>query len=889
MAESEIITRKKRIDEKLKSPLLNWTIIHNDKVDDYSTLSGHAVEEYPTKTGPADYALFVEGKLLGIIEAKKLSVGAGNVLEQAKRYAKSVPNTVGEWRGYRVPFLYSTNGEIIFHLDVRRKGNSSYQLISFHSPQALLDKYNRDTEKAEKWLKSRPVDEITSLRPYQVSAIERIEESICQGKKTMLLAMATGTGKTFTIISSIYRLLRSGYAKRILFLVDRRALAAQAVSAMSAFETLDGLKLDREYEIYSQRFRRDDIDEDIHFDPKILPEEYLTNPHENHTYIYVSTIQRMSINLLGKDAISDFEYDVDAEKLDIPNNTFDVIIADECHRGYSTKETGRWKYVLDYFDAVKIGLTATPAAHTIAMFKNKVFTYSTEQAILDGYLVDYDAVKIKSDIHINGAFLKEGELVGEVDTETGIEQLDELEDEREFSANEIEQKITSPDSTKRIITAIKKYTDQHEKEFKRFPKMLIFAVNDLPHISHADEVVRTCKEVYGRGDDFVMKITGSPTVDRPLQKIRQFRNRPEPKIVVTVDMLTTGVDIPAIEMIVFMRMVKSRILWVQMLGRGTRLCPEIYKDKFTIIDCFDGGLIEYFKNTTDFDVKLQKETIPLSEIIERIYDNRDREYNTNRLIKRLRRIEKNIGTEAREAFSKYIPDGDMKSFADTLKYNIENNFIEIMNLLRNKDFQDLLENYPKPKKVFFRGYDIVDTVKDEVMFRVGSDYQKPGDYLKLFEEFVKQNAEQIEAIEILLSRPSKWNTDVLEDLRDKLRKSDFPERDLQRGYELVYKKPLADIISIVKHALNNDVPIMTAQERVENVMKKIIENHSLNEDQINWLSYIREHLIKNLAISQEDFEIMPIFERQGGLTKARQIFGDDLERLIREINEALAA
>ncbi len=889
MAESEIITRKKRIDEKLKSPLLNWTIIHNDKVDDYSTLSGHAVEEYPTKTGPADYALFVEGKLLGIIEAKKLSVGAGNVLEQAKRYAKSVPNTVGEWRGYRVPFLYSTNGEIIFHLDVRRKGNSSYQLISFHSPQALLDKYNRDTEKAEKWLKSRPVDEITSLRPYQVSAIERIEESICQGKKTMLLAMATGTGKTFTIISSIYRLLRSGYAKRILFLVDRRALAAQAVSAMSAFETLDGLKLDREYEIYSQRFRRDDIDEDIHFDPKILPEEYLTNPHENHTYIYVSTIQRMSINLLGKDAISDFEYDVDAEKLDIPNNTFDVIIADECHRGYSAKETGRWKYVLDYFDAVKIGLTATPAAHTIAMFKNKVFTYSTEQAILDGYLVDYDAVKIKSDIHINGAFLKEGELVGEVDTETGIEQLDELEDEREFSANEIEQKITSPDSTKKIITAIKKYTDQHEKEFKRFPKMLIFAVNDLPHISHADEVVRTCKEVYGRGDDFVMKITGSPTVDRPLQKIRQFRNRPEPKIVVTVDMLTTGVDIPAIEMIVFMRMVKSRILWVQMLGRGTRLCPEIYKDKFTIIDCFDGGLIEYFKNTTDFDVKLQKETIPLSEIIERIYDNRDREYNTNRLIKRLRRIEKNIGTEAREAFSKYIPDGDMKSFADTLKYNIENNFIEIMKLLRNKDFQDLLENYPKPKKVFFRGYDIVDTVKDEVMFRVGSDYQKPGDYLKLFEEFVKQNAEQIEAIEILLSRPSKWNTDVLEDLRDKLRKSDFPERDLQRGYELVYKKPLADIISMVKHALNNDVPIMTAQERVENVMKKIIEKHSLNEDQINWLSYIREHLIKNLAISQEDFEIMPIFERQGGLTKARQIFGDDLERLIREINEALAA
>lgn len=359
--------------------------------------------------------------------------------------------------------------------------------------------------------------------------------------------MATGTGKTFTMVSSIYRLLKSGYSKKILFLVDRRALAAQTVSAISAFETLEGLKLDKAYEVYSQKFKRED-----------------------------------------------FEYEVDADKLDIPINAFDIIIADECHRGYSAKETGTWKYVLDYFDAVKIGLTATPATHSLAMFKYKVFSYSTEQAVLDGFLVDYDAVKIKSDIHINGAFLKEGELVGEIDTETGSEQLDELEDEREFGASEIEAKITSPDSTKKIINALKNYTDLHEEENNRFPKILIFAVNDLPHVSHADEVVRTCKEVFDKEDDFVIKITGSPTVDRPLQKIRQFRNRPEPKIVVTVDMLTTGVDIPAIEMVVFMRMVKSRILWVQMLGRGTRLCPEINKEKFTIFDCFDGSFL-YFR------------------------------------------------------------------------------------------------------------------------------------------------------------------------------------------------------------------------------------------------------------------------------------------------------
>jgi len=889
MKESEAATRKKRIDQKLKSSLLNWTIIHNDKVKNLSKLTRHAVEEYPTEKGPADYALFVDGKLLGIIEAKKIAVGAENVLEQAKRYSRGVPNTIGEWREYKVPFMYSTNGELIFHLDVRRKENISYEILDFHSPQAMLDRFNRNTQAAEAWFQKRPVNEITRLRPYQIEAIEAIEKGVCEGKMRMLLAMATGTGKTFTIVSSIYRFLKSGYAKRILFLVDRRALAAQTVSAISAFDTPEGLKLDKDYEVYSQKFKREDLDDNTTFNPQVLPEEYLTKPQEKHTFIYVSTIQRMAINLLGNEAVSDFEYDVEAKKLDIPINAFDIIIADECHRGYSAKETGKWKYVLDYFDAVKIGLTATPATHTLAMFKNKVYTYSTEQAVLDGYLVDYDAVKIKSDIHINGAFLKEGELVGEIDRSTGAEKLDELEDEREFGANEIEAKITSPDSTKKIITAIKKYTDKHEEEYNRFPKMLIFAVNDLPHVSHADEVVRTCKEIYGKGDDFAMKITGSPTVDRPLQKIRQFRNRPEPKIVVTVDMLTTGVDIPAIEMVVFMRMVKSRILWVQMLGRGTRLCLEINKEKFTIFDCFDGSLIEYFKNATDFNVTLQQETVPLSEIIERIYDNSDKEYNTKRLIKRLRRIEKNMGAEAREKFAKYIPDGDMKAFTDKLKENIENKFTETMKLMRDKEFQDLLENYPRPKKVFFKGYDVVDTVEDEVMFRVGSDYQKPADYLKLFEEFVTKNPEQIEAIEILLSKPKNWNTDALDDLREKLRKNDFSEKDLQRGHELVFKKPLADIISMIKHASNFDVPILTAKERVELAVTRIAQTHKFNDEQLTWLAYIKEHLIENLAIAEEDFEIMPVFERHGGLGKAKQIFGKEFEPLIQEINEAIAA
>ncbi len=356
--------------------------------------------------------------------------------------------------------------------------------------------------------------------------------------------------------------------------------------------------------------------------------------------------------------------------------------------------------------------------------------------------------------------------------------------------------------------------------------MLIFAVNDLPHVSHADEVVRTCKEVFGKGDDFVMKITGSPTVDRPLQKIRQFRNRPSPNSRHRGhadhrrgyprhrnDRFHADGEVP-------------HPLGADAWARNPAVQGD-QQEKFTIFDCFDGSLIEYFRNATDFDVTLQKETVSLAEIIERIYDNRDREYNVNRLIKRLRRVQNTMGAEAREAFARYIPDGDMKAYADGLKENLQNDFPGTMELLRNKEFQDLLENYPRPKKVFFKGYDIVDTVDDEVMFRVGDDYQKPQDYLRLFEEFVRKNPEQIEAIEVLLSRPSGWNADVLDDLRDKLRKSHFSEKDLQRGHELVYKKPLADIISMVKHASDYHVPILTARERVEKTVALLAEKHTL--------------------------------------------------------------
>jgi len=662
--ESEKITRKKRIDQQLKAT--GWLIVTYFEGMVLSDLTNHAIEEFQTNNGPADYALVVNGKLLGVVEAKKLEVGAANVLEQAKRYSKGTNKTIGEWNQYHVPFLYSSNGELIYYLDARENKNLSRQIFGFHTPNAMESLFNSNRKTAIQWLKEKQINN-PWIRPYQKEAIQAFENNLEEGKRLMLLAMATGTGKTFTTVNLVYRMLASGYAKRILFLVDRKSLAAQAVTAFASFDTPRNIKFKDEYELYSQRFKKDDFEDEV-YNPTVLPNSYLTNPDGTKTFLYICTIQRMAINLYGKMGAfgDDEESDDDVETLSIPSHTFDLIIADECHRGYTSKETNVWRNVLNHFDTVKVGLTATPASHTVAYFNKPIFNYPLQQAIDEGFLVDYDAVAINSEVLMNGAFLKEGEQVGLIDTQTGREKIDQLEDEREFTSTEIEEKITAPDTNQKIIEELKKYTDEFEKERGRFPKTLIFASNDIPMISHADRLVSICKQVFNQGDDFVAKITGSPTVDRPLKKIKKFRNRPNPKIVVTVDMLSTGVDIPSLEYIVFLRPVKSRILWEQMLGRGTRKCDDIGKTHFVIFDCFNGTLIKYFKDAS-YNFKIDPpgtETITIKELIEKIYNNEDRIANAKRLSKRLHRIEKDMSGNARDKFATYIPNGDMGQFAE---------------------------------------------------------------------------------------------------------------------------------------------------------------------------------------------------------------------------------
>lgn len=892
---SEAKTRKLLIDKCLSRA--GWGPIVAFKPG--APFNHASVEEYPTDKGPADYLLFHKGKAIACVEGKKLAVGPQNVLQQAKRYARTFPagpSSLGLFGDYRIPFVYSTNGRIIWFQDLRDSSNLSREVGAFHSPQALMDMLEKNAEPTRGWLLENEIDK-SQLWPFQVEAIEAIEKAILGGKRNLLVAMATGTGKTFTIANLIYRLMKSGLARRILFLVDRRALAAQAVTTMASFESEPGLKFDQCYEVYSQRIRKEDLEENIKFDPKILPIEYLTNPKARDSFVYVSTIQRMRINLFGLEGLfqggsGDSDDDSDATKLDIPIHAFDVVIADECHRGYTAQEESKWREVLLHFDGIRIGLTATPAAHTKAFFKDIVYRYEYERAVREGFLVDYDAIAIQSDITLNGVFLDEGEEVGLIDTNTGQLAFDILEDERELPAPTTEIDWSAPDRNRKIVQEIKKYLLDQEGQLGRFPKTLIFAQNDISHISHCDHLIQILREEFNRGDDFVQKITGSPSVDRPLQRIREFRNRKNPGIVVTVDMLSTGVDVPKIENIVFLRPVKSRILFEQMMGRGTRKCDEIHKTHFTVFDCFDGSLLEYFRKTTGITADAPaKATKTIREIVQAIANNEDRAYNLRVLSKRLHRISRLVTQEGRLQFN-YMLGCDIADFAATLSTRLDKEWAKTIGTLQSETFLDLCENYPRPKKTFIRANGAEDYVSSKIIFRAKDGRELgPEDYLKEFEKFVKENPEHIEALEILLSRPKNFNTDQLKTLREALStKPDslldkFSEKNLRRAYN----KELADIISIIRHAAMGG-ELLTTEQRVNKALMKVRSGRRFTEDQEKWLELIRKHLVRNLLLEKEDLDSMPIFTREGASwAKLNKVFGGELETLISEINTAVAA
>lgn len=877
--EQEKETRKKKIDKLLRDS--GWEILTKGK--SIPRKGAFALEEYPTSSGPADYVLIVDNDVIGVVEAKKSSEHVYGVLTQAQRYARDIEGTNYDFNGFRVPFIYSTNGHDVYFQDLRSEASRSREVLTFHTPTALQEFLQEDREEPKLWLTNNEVEESYAcsqknskpLRYYQKEATQAIEKNLQENKRKMLLAMATGTGKTITIIALLYRMLKSGMFKRILFLVDRIELANQAISTLASFEPEPAQKFDKIYEVYCRRIPEGKEWKSLRIDTQKMPFSRISIPKPNDAHVFVTTIQSMYRMLVGEKEpeketeADDYGKDVSEINYDpkIPMHAFDLIISDECHRSIYNK----WKVVLDYFDAVQIGLTATPAVHTYSYFDgNLAYTYRLEQAVRDGYLVDYDVTHIDTKITMEGLKLKKGRQIKVEDFKTKEIFPTILPDEFVAEPEKIEKTITAIDRNRKIV----------EKFAEKFNdgKTVFFAVDD----KHADQLTKLLREKFSdRGDRYIQKITYK--IDKAPDRIKEFRNRKYPVIAVTVDMITTGVDIPKIENLVFVRPVKSRILFEQMMGRGTRRCPEINKTHFTVFDTLN--LLKFMREhkLSNFAEPPRSHSLGIREVVKLIEKGFRREESIDILVRKFQRIAKNISEEGIERFADFIPEGNISNFASNLKENLKKNFIKTFEIFRNSAFLDLLENYPRKKRFF-----LIDELTQDKVLRVEETLTtadgkeiKPKDYLREFENFVTQNKDKIHALKIVMERPEGFSLKELRELRKALAKHPymFNERRLRKAAH----NNVADILSFIQSALKH-VPLISPEKRVEIAFNKIMQGKKFNEKQEKWLELIKKHVVRNLIIERQDFEEQILLTRKGTFEDWNHVFDHKLPDLIGEIN-----
>lgn len=695
-----------------------------------------------------------------------------------------------------------------------------------------------------------------NLRDYQIKAIDKATEAIVDGKRTALLAMATGTGKTRTVLGLIYKMLESKRFRRILFLVDRVSLGEQAMDTFKDVKLKELLTLDKIYEIKA-------------IDDNIINLE---------TKVSISTVQ----GLLKRTIL--------AEEPDLMPGAFDLIIVDEAHRGYildreMTEEEilydnqddymSKYKQVIEYFDAVKVALTATPALHTTEIFGEPVYTYSYREAVIDGWLVDHDPpYLINTDFIENDAQFKKGETLAQYDPNTNeLMNGAVLDDEMDFDVSEFNHKIVLPDHTRKVLEEVSTYLNPESGE-----KTLIFAVND----AHADRIVDTLREIYkpyGISNDAIMKITGKTAggnKKKILQVIKQFKNNQYPNIAVTVDLLTTGIDVPAICNLVFMRKINSRILFEQMLGRATRLCPEIGKTHFNIFDAV--RVYEDLDDTSNMkSVSVSKSMAELLEDLFRPGEASKRPVK-DRILARLQRKSNNLTDEQKYDVSERLGGKTIREYAKELKSCTEEAFVR--RCREDKDFLLWFDNLKGKKRGHYYS-EKEDTLLETT--RGYGDTEKPQDYLDSFVAYVNENKDRIEAIRIACTRPSDMTRAQLRELKLELDKENFTESSLNEAASAVSNERIvADIIAFVRRAVLK-TPLVNHDDRVKMAFSKLISAHHFNKMQLDLLEKIKVYMLHESILNTETFEA-PAFKMDGGFARFNKKFGGQLAEIIREIN-----
>lgn len=909
------------IDEQLRAS--GWVVQHKKNFDPNAG-TGQAVREYPTDTGPADYVLFVDRKPVGVIEAKKETLGQNitTVEDQTGEYASAKLKWVQD-TGDPIQLLYEATGVITRFTDQRDPKPRSREIFSFHRPETLIEWLGQ-----ERSLRSRLQDDIpaldpTGLRECQIEAITNLDQSFAAAKPRALIQMATGSGKTFTAITSIYRLLKHTRAKRVLFLVDTKNLGEQAEQEFMAYNPSDD---NRKFTtLYSaQRLRSSFVPSDAQ--------------------VCISTIQRMYWILKGKELDESAEENNPAEirprrkepmpvayNDKVPIEHFDFIVIDECHRSIYNL----WRQVLEYFDAFLIGLTATPDARTYAFFKqNVVSEYDHEKAVADGVNVGNEVFLIQTDVTEEGGTVCKG-LVEKRHKLSRSKRWEEEDEDQNYSARNLDKDIVNPSQIRTVIKTFRQHllTDIFP-ERKEVPKTLIFAKTD----SHADDIIQIVREEFDEGNNFCKKLTYKINED-PKSVLAEFRNAYEPRIAVTVDMIATGTDVKPLECLLFMRDVKSKNYFEQMKGRGTRTLDlddlrkvtpsaKTAKTHYVIVDAI--GVTQSVKTASP--QLITRKSVPFKDLAMEVVMGTTDTDTVSSLAGRLARIERQLSNEQKDAIAAKTSGVPLHQLIKDLFQSIDPDTVhtkacELAKVPAAADPGDTAREQARNKLVSAAAAPLtgaavslivetcttnMQTIDNDTLDTLrhagwnAESSEKAETLTQDFKNFLEANKDSLSALTIFYDQPQRRQEITFNRIKEVLAKlqTDAPAlaplRVWQAYEQLLGKKlstpqsELTALVALIRHVCGIDAELQTFNNTVRrNFQNWIMQRHSgkqakFTDEQTQWLQQIRDSIIANHHFERDDLELEP-FDGQGGLMKMYLLFGDDMDALIAELNEELIA
>ncbi|MCB2178411.1 DEAD/DEAH box helicase family protein [bacterium] len=902
------------IDEKLIAA--GW-LIQNPGEENFFAGPGVAVREYYLgEAGYADYLLFANQKAVGVVEAKKHGVTLSGVAEQSANYAAGLPGNVPTFQGKGLPFLYQSTGIETTFRDERDPEPRSRNVFHFHRPETLAA-WAEESASLRSRLRQFPPMERGALWPAQYEAILNLEHSFAEDKPRALIHMATGSGKTFTAVNFVYRLIKQAKANRVLFLVDRNNLGRQAMKEFANFETPDdGRKFTELYNVQ-------------HLQSNVL---------DPVSKVHITTIQRLYSMLRGEaeyDPANEEESLMMAGTLPgerpkevvynphIPIEYYDFVVIDECHRSIYNL----WRQVVEYFDAHLIGLTATPNNLTYGFFNgNLVQEYSRQRAVADGVNVDGVVYRIRTEISEGGSTIEAGYTVAKRDKLTRQERWELLDEDYEYEARQLDRDVVARDQIRLVVRTFK------ERLFSEIfpgraevPKTLVFAKDD----AHAEEIVNIIREEFGKGDDFCKKITYKVSGVTPEQLIQDFRISYNPRIAVTVDMIATGTDVKPLEILLFMRNVKSRGLFEQMLGRGTRVISDTEfqsvisgrhsKTHFVIVDAV--GVVEQEK--IDPQTLDREPTVPLKKLLDATKFGTGDEDLASTLAARLARMHRQLtpsqhakitqasgGQSLQELTNQLLDAVDPDRIAEAAAAQglsherAQQELIDsaLRTFASHPELRSLLEDIRRAQEM------VIDEISRDTVIEAGFSQdatERARETVRSFRAYLEAHRDEFAALQILFSKPyaqqrltfaqvrelaellrqppNSWTTEQLWQAYYQL------EKDRVRGVNA--QRVLTDLVSLVRHAVELDDELAPYPEVVQARYRDWLTaqqaaGKQFSEEQRWWLDQIAAYIGVNLSISPDDFNYGAFFNR-GGQVKAVQLFGSGLDPILDELNQQL--